>query len=59
MASVAGKARVDIHADRLKARINEMPVLATLGKKPVHSSPKKGKNQNQETTGFESPSDSR
>jgi len=62
MASVAGKARVDVHAtisDRWKPRSDEMSILATLGKKHVHSSPTKGKNQNQETSGFESPSHSR
>ncbi|CAM6071370.1 unnamed protein product [Sphagnum tenellum] len=61
-ASIAGEARVDVHAtisDRWKAHIDEMSILATLGKKHVHSSPTKGKNQNPETSWFESPSHSR
>jgi len=41
------------------SNINEMSTLATLQRKPVHSSARKGKYQNQETSGCESPSCSR
>jgi hypothetical protein len=38
------------------SNIDEMSILATLQGKPVHSSARKGKNQNEETSGFKSPS---
>jgi hypothetical protein len=41
------------------SNIDEMSILATLQRKLVHSSARKGKNPNQETSGFDSPSYSR